>query len=109
MLDVFISSAYAQTSAIGGAQSGLMGMLFPLLLVVVMFVVVVWPQMKKQKELKAMNEGLAKGDEVVTNGGMLGKVTKINETIVHLEVSQGTEIQVQRSAIVQVLPKGTLK
>lgn len=106
---MFISSAYAQTGAAAGGQSGLMGMLFPLLLVVVMFVVVIWPQMKKQKELRLMNEALAKGDEVVTNGGVLGKVSKINETIVHLEVAQGVEIQIQRAAIVQVLPKGSLK
>lgn len=106
---MFISSAYAQTAGSGGAQNSLMGMAPLLLMFVVMFVVVIWPQMKKQKEQKAMNEALAKGDEVVTTGGMLGKITKISETIVHLEVSQGTEIQVQRAAIIQVLPKGTLK
>ena len=106
---MFISSAYAQTAAPAAGQSSLMGMLFPLLLIVVMFLVVVWPQMKKQKELKAMNEALAKGDEVVTTGGVLGRISKLGDSIVHIEVAPGTEIQIQRAAIVQVLPKGSLK
>ena len=67
------------------------------------------PQMKRQKEHKALIEALAKGDEVVTAGGMLGKVAKLGESYLHVEVSGGVEVQVQRSAIVQVLPKGTVK
>ena len=106
---MFISSAFAQSAAGGASQSSLMGMLLPLLMVVVMFAVVIWPQMKKQKELKAMNDALAKGDEVVTTGGVIGKVSRLDETFVHLQVAAGTEIQVQRAAIVQVLPKGTMK
>ena len=65
--------------------------------------------MKKQKEHKAMIEALGKGDEVVTAGGVFGKVTKIGESNVFLEVASGVEIQIQRSAVVQVLPKGTIK
>jgi preprotein translocase subunit YajC len=67
------------------------------------------PQMKKQKEHKAMIDALAKGDEVVTVGGVLGKVSKMGDNYVGLEVANGVEIQVQRSAVVQVLPKGVIK
>jgi preprotein translocase subunit YajC len=67
------------------------------------------PQMKRQKEHKALIAALAKGDEVVTAGGLLGKVTKLGESFVHIEVANGVEMQVQRSAVVQVLPKGTFK
>ena len=67
------------------------------------------PQMKRQKEHKAMIDALAKGDEVVTSGGVLGKVSKMGDTFVGLEVADGVEIQIQRSAVVQVMPKGTVK
>ena len=84
--------------------------LLPLVLMfVVLYFVMIRPQMKRQKEHRAMIEALAKGDEVATAGGLLGKVTKLGETYVGLEVAQGVEIQVQRSAVVQVLPKGTIK
>jgi len=71
--------------------------------------VMIRPQMKRQKEHKSMIDALAKGDEVVTTGGMLGKVTKMGESFLTLEIATGVEIQVQRSAVVQVLPKGTVK
>ena len=108
---MFISEAFAQAApaAQGGTESGLLSMLPLVLMFVVLYFVMIRPQMKRQKEHKAMIEALAKGDEVVTAGGMLGKVTKIGETFVHVEVASGVEIQVQRSAVVQVLPKGTVK
>jgi preprotein translocase subunit YajC len=67
------------------------------------------PQMKKQKEHRAMVDALAKGDEVVTAGGLLGKVSKIGDAYIGVEMAAGVEIQMQRSAVVQVLPKGTIK
>ena len=76
---------------------------------VVLYFIMIRPQMKRQKEHKAMVEALAKGDEVVTAGGVLGKVSKLGETYLHVEVANGVEVQVQRSAVVQVLPKGTVK
>ena len=84
-------------------QSTLMSMLPLVLMFVVLYFVMIRPQMKKQKEAKAMIDALAKGDEVVTVGGMLGKITKINDN------SLSVEVQVQRSAVVQVLPKGSIK
>ncbi len=90
-------------------QSSLMSMLPLVLMFVVLYFVMIRPQMKKQKEHKAMIDAIAKGDEVVTAGGVLGKVSKLGDSYVGLEVANGVEIQIQRSAIVQVLPKGTYK
>ena len=67
------------------------------------------PQMKRQKEHKSMIDALAKGDEVATAGGLLGKVTKLGDTTLSVEIATGVEVQLQRSAVVQVLPKGTVK
>jgi preprotein translocase subunit YajC len=108
---VFISSAIAQTATTAGGdmQSSLMGMLPLVLMFVVLYFVMIRPQMKKAKEHKAMIEALAKGDEVATAGGMLGKVAKLGEGYINLEISNGVEVQLQRSAVVQVLPKGTIK
>ena len=109
---MFISSAFAQTApaaAEGGMQSSLMSMLPLVLMFVVLYFVMIRPQMKKQKEHRAMMEALSKGDEVVTVGGVLGKIAKLNENNLNLEVANGVEIQLQRSAVVQVLPKGTIK
>jgi preprotein translocase subunit YajC len=106
---VFISSAYAQTAAGGDMSSSLMGMLPLVLMFVVLYFVMIRPQMKRQKEHKAMIEALAKGDEVATAGGLIGKVTKLGDSFVAVEVASGVEVQIQRSAVVQVLPKGTVK
>lgn len=106
---MFISPAYAQAAAGGSTQDTLMGMLPLVLMFVVLYFVMIRPQMKKQKEHKAMVEALAKGDEVVTAGGFLGKVSKIGETYIGVELASGVEVQMQRTAVVQVLPKGTLK
>ena len=76
---------------------------------VVMYFIMIRPQMKRQKELKAMIEALAKGDEVVVAGGLLGKVSKLGESFVHVEIANNVEVQVQRAAVVQVLPKGSMK
>jgi preprotein translocase subunit YajC len=111
---VFISSAIAQTApaaapAGGDMMSSLTGMLPLVLMFVVLYFVMIRPQMKKQKEHRTMIEALAKGDEVVTAGGLLGKVTKLGDGFLGVEIASGVEIQLQRSAVVQVLPKGTVK
>ena len=110
---MFISSAIAQTApaaaAGGDLQSSLMSMLPLVLMFVVLYFVMIRPQMKKAKDHKAMIDALAKGDEVATAGGILGKVTKLGDGFVDLEVATGVEVQLQRSAVVQVLPKGTIK
>jgi preprotein translocase subunit YajC len=110
---MFISSAFAQTApaaaAGGDMQSTLMSMLPLLLMFAVLYFVMIRPQMKKQKEHRAMIDAQAKGDEVVTAGGFLGKVSKLGEAYVGVELATGVEVQMQRSAVVQVLPKGTIK
>ncbi len=110
---MFISQAFAQTApaaAAGGAESmlGSLGQFLPLVLMfVVLYFIMIRPQMKKQKEHKAMIEAIAKGDEVVIAGGVLGRVAKLGESYLHVEVANGVELQVQRASVVQVLPKGT--
>ncbi|MGM9491593.1 preprotein translocase subunit YajC [Ideonella sp. YS5] len=108
---MFISNAYAQgtTATAGGAASSLMQFLPLVLMFVVLYFIMIRPQMKRQKEHKAMIDALAKGDEVVIGGGVIGRVAKIGDSVLHVEVAKDVEVQVQRSSVVQVLPKGTYK
>ena len=110
---MFISNAFAQTApaaASGGDMgSSLMSMLPLVLMFVVLYFIMIRPQMKKQKEHRAMIDALAKGDEVVTAGGLLGKVGTLTDSHIGLQIANGVEVQMQRSAVVQVLPKGTIK
>ena len=109
---MFISSAFAQTAPAAAAEGGMMSSLTSMLPLVLMFVVLYFvmirPQMRKQKEHRSMIEALAKGDEVATAGGLLGKVSRLGEGYLTLEIAPGVEVQLQRSAVVQVLPKGTV-
>jgi len=107
---VFISSAFAQTSPAAGTDmlSSVTGMLPLVLMFVVLYFVMIRPQMKKQKEARAMIEALAPGDEVAMAGGFIGKITKLSDNYLSLAIAQGVEIQVQRQAVVQVLPKGSV-
>jgi preprotein translocase subunit YajC len=104
---VIISPAYAQAAA--GGDAGLMSFLPLIALFVILYFLMIRPQMKRAKEQKAMIEALQKGDEVVTAGGVVGKITKLGEQYVTLEIAANTEIVVQRSAVQVPLPKGTLK
>ncbi|MBK8018538.1 MAG: preprotein translocase subunit YajC [Betaproteobacteria bacterium] len=106
---MLISQAWAQSA--GGAQGGLdlLGLMPIILMFVVLYFLMIRPQAKKAKEHKALLAALAKGDEVVTGGGILGKVTKVGEQYVSIEVADGVELQVQKPSIALVLPKGSLK
>ena len=111
---MFISEAFAQSApaATGSGDSpfGSIASMLPILLMfVVLYFVMIRPQMKRQKEHKAMIDAIAKGDEVVMGGGIIGKIAKLGESYIHVEIASGVEIQVQRASVVQVLPKGTLK
>ena len=104
-----IGTAYAQ--AAGGAQGGgdtLMGMLPIILMFVILYFLMIRPQMKKAKEHRTMLEALQKGDEVIAVG-ILGKIEKITDNYVSLEIAPNTTIQVQKSAVTTLLPKGTIK
>jgi preprotein translocase subunit YajC len=111
---VFITEAFAQAApaATGGGDSpfGSIGGMLPILLMfVVLYFVMIRPQMKRTKEQKAMIDALAKGDEVVIAGGVIGKISKMGDSYLYVEVANGVELQVQRGSVVQVLPKGTFK
>ncbi|SDA82623.1 MULTISPECIES: preprotein translocase subunit YajC [unclassified Janthinobacterium] len=105
----FISNAYAQQTDALGLGGNLTSFLPLVLMFVVMYFLMIRPQQKRAKEQRAMMDALAKGDEVVTAGGMLGRVVKVVDAYVTIEVASGTEITVQKSSITTLLPKGTLK
>jgi preprotein translocase subunit YajC len=104
---VIISSAYAQ--AAGGGDPGFIGFLPIILMFVLLYFLMIRPQMKRAKEQKQMIEALQKGDEVITAGGVLGRITRISDPYVSLEIAPNTEISVQKGSVQTVLPKGTLK
>jgi preprotein translocase subunit YajC len=106
---VLISSAYAQAAPSLGGDAGLMGFLPLVLMFVLLYFLMIRPQMKRAKEQKTMVDGLAKGDEVITAGGVLGKITKLNDAYLTVEIAPETEITVQRAAVQTLLPKGTIK
>ena len=105
---MLISPVWAQGAG-GGAGGGFESLILIVLMFGVLYFLMIRPQMKRAKEHKTMIEALQKGDEVVTTGGMLGRVTKINENYVTLDVANNVEVQVQRPAVQLVLPKGTIK
>lgn len=105
---MLISPAFAQASGIGGAD-GLMSFLPIILMFVLLYFLMIRPQMKRAKEQKAMIDALQKGDEVVAAGGLVGKIVEINEHYATLEVAANTEIRVQKASVGLLLPKGTIK
>jgi preprotein translocase subunit YajC len=113
LLDLLISPAYAQAAgqaAPGGLfGGGLSGLLFPIVLIGIMYFLMIRPQMKRAKEHRAMLEKLSKGDEVITNGGIAGTVTDIGDNFITIEIADNVRVRVQKGAVGNVLPKGTLK
>jgi preprotein translocase subunit YajC len=106
---MWISNAFAQAPAAGTDAGGLMSFLPLILMFAVLYFIMIRPQMKRQKETKTMLAALAVGDEVLTVGGIFGKVTALKDDVVTVEVAAGTQLQLQKGAITTVLPKGTLK
>ena len=102
-----ISNAYAQ--AAGGGDPGFVGLLPIVLMFVLLYFLMIRPQMKRAKEHKQMVEALQKGDEVITAGGVVGRISKMGDAYVTLEIAPNTEISVQRTAVQTLLPKGTMK
>ncbi|MCP5153892.1 MAG: preprotein translocase subunit YajC [Ectothiorhodospiraceae bacterium] len=106
-MDLLIPNAYAQG---GPGGPGLIEAMLPfLVLFAVFWFLLIRPQQKKVKEHRKMVEALSKGDEVVTNGGLLGKVSKVGDAFVTIEIADGTEVRVQRMAVAALMPKGTMK
>ena len=109
----FISTAYAQTAAAGAAGGDFMSVikqLSPMIVIfVAMFFLMIRPQMKKQKELRNLIYNVTTGDEVITNGGLMGKVSRVKDNVLELQVAKDVEVLVQKVAVAQVLPKGTIR
>ena len=105
---MLIPSAFAQAPAAGG-DAGLMSFLPIILMFVLLYFLMIRPQMKRAKEHKTMVDALQKGDEVITSGGVLGRITKVTEAYVSVEIAPSTEVSVQKAAVQTLLPKGTIK
>jgi preprotein translocase subunit YajC len=106
-MDFFISDALA--AAPQGQGDPLMSFLPLILIFVVFYFLLIRPQAKKAKEHKQMVEALAKGDEVVTNGGLLGRISKVGDNFIELDITEGVTVKVQRHAVANLMPKGTIK
>lgn len=103
-----ISSAFAQAS-VDSVQSNLMSFAPLVLMFIALYFIMIRPQMKRQKEHRSMLSALVKGDEVVTGSGIMGRITKINDSYVSIEIAENVEIKMQKNAVVMLLPKGTMK
>jgi preprotein translocase subunit YajC len=108
-MDFFISSAYAQAAGAAQQPNPLVTFLPFVAIMVAMYFFMLRPQMKRQKEQRAMIDALAKGDEVISNGGIAGRIVDVGETFLTLEIASGVTVKLQKGAISMVLPKGTLK
>ena len=106
---MLISNAYAQAAGAADPTGGLMGLLPMILMFVVIWFLVIRPQMKRAKEHKALVAALAKGDEVLTQGGVAGRVTQVGDSFVHVEIADNVVILIKKESVGNVLPKGTLK
>ena len=104
---MIISNAFAQAAPSG--DSGFIGLLPIVLMFVLLYFLMIRPQMKRAKETKAMIEALQKGDEVITAGGVMGRITRIGDAYIGLEIAPNTEVNVQKGAVQVLLPKGTIK
>ncbi len=107
-MSFFVKDAWAQ-AAPGGMESGFASLIPLILIFVIFYFLLLRPQIKRAKEHKQMVNSLAKGDEVVTNGGLLGRITRLDENFITLEIANGVQVKVQRNAVSSLLPKGTLK
>ncbi len=106
-MSFFISDAYAQGAE---SQAGTLELILPLVLMFgIFYFLLIRPQQKKAKEHKGMVGGLSKGDEIITNGGLLAKITDVDDNFLTCKISENVEVKIQRHAVASVLPKGTIK
>jgi preprotein translocase subunit YajC len=105
-MNLIISNAYAQSAPAGGGTSML---LMLLIFFAIMYFMIIRPQTKRAREHKQLVTSLSKGNEITINGGLMGKISQVNETSVVLEIASGVEVKVQKNSVTNVLPKGTLK
>ena len=109
LLDLLIAPAHAQAAGAAPQGGGLSFLIMPIILIAIMYFLMIRPQMKRQKEHRAMLDKLSKGDEVITNGGIVGTVAEIGENFITVEIASNVQVRLQKGAIASVLPKGTLK
>ncbi len=107
-MEFFIQNAWAEGAAPPG-DAGFLNLVMLIVLFVVFYFLLIRPQTKRAKEHKQMVESLSKGDEIVTNGGVLGKITNLGDNFIQLEIDSNTQIKVQRQAVATIMPKGTMK
>lgn len=108
-MSFFISDAMAQASGGGSGALGLEGLILPVGLIIMLYFLMIRPQMKRQKEHRKLVEALTKGDEVQTEGGLMGKISDLGENFVKVEIAEGVEVKIRRQAVAAIMPKGTLK
>lgn len=110
-MSFFISNAWAEGPAAGASPPGSSsaGLIMMILIFVLFYFLIIRPQAKRAKEHKTMVEALEKGDEVVTNGGLLGRITDVGDSFINLEIADGIEVKTQRNAVASLVPKGTFK
>lgn len=108
-MSFFISDAFAQGATATTVGSSFMALLPLVLFAIVFYFLLIRPQAKRQKEHQRMVDGLARGDEIVTLGGLAGRISEVGENFIQVEVAEGVQIKVRRSAVESVMPKGTLK
>jgi len=108
-MDFFISPAMAEAATSQAASPGILDFAFPIILLVLFYVMLIRPQQKRAKEHRNMQSALSKGDEVVTDGGLMGKILEITDNAITVQIAEGVDVKVRRESINTVLPKGTLK
>lgn len=108
-MSFLISDAYAQQAGAGPVGGGLELVLMMLVFFGIMYFMIIRPQQKRQKDHKTMLAALNKGDEIVTNGGVLGKISQVGDNFIQLEIADGVQVKIQKNAIASVMPKGTIK
>ncbi len=108
-MNILIADAHAQTAPASGGGAGMLELLPLLVLFAVFYFFLIRPQMKRQKEHRQLVEALAKGDEIVTSGGIAGRITDMSDTFLTMEIAKGIEVKVQKQAVGAILPKGSLK
>ncbi len=109
LLSFFISDALAENGAAASQQPGILGFLPLIIIFIIFYFLLIRPQSKRAKEHRNMVSSLSKGDEVVTNGGLLGRIEELDENFVTLEIADNVRVRVQRNAVGSLMPKGTLK
>ena len=109
ILNLLIPAAMAQATGAPGGDMGLLNLLFPIVLIAAFYFLLIRPQTKRAKEHKQMVDALKKGDEIITGGGVLGRITDVGENFMQVEIADGVPIKIQKQSVGSLMPKGTYK